>query len=74
MNLNLPPDLEAKLNRLATSTGRVPEQVAIELLTESVEYDEWYRGEGEKARSTAQGRQLREHAEVVSLVRERFPD
>ena len=74
MNLNLPPDLEAKLNRLATSTGRVPEQVAIELLTESVEYDEWYRGEVEKARSTAQGGQLREHAEVVSLVRERFPD
>jgi hypothetical protein len=32
MELRVPPDLEAKLNRLAESTGRTAEQLALDLL------------------------------------------
>jgi hypothetical protein len=43
-----PPELEAKLTRLAAETGRTADQVAIDLLASSVDHDEWFRSEVEK--------------------------
>jgi predicted transcriptional regulator len=43
MNLQVPPELEAKLTRLAAETGRTVDQVALELLASSVDHDEWFR-------------------------------
>ena len=37
MDLHIPPELEAKLNQIAAETGRNADQVALELLGESVE-------------------------------------
>lgn len=74
MNLNVPPELEAKLNRLAAETGGDPEQVALDLLNESIEYDEWFRDEVEKGRIASRGGHFLEHDEVVSRIRERFRD
>jgi hypothetical protein len=48
MNLQVPPELEAKLTRLAAQTGRTADQVAIDLLVSSVDHDEWFRGEVER--------------------------
>jgi predicted transcriptional regulator len=49
MNLQVPPELEAKLTRLATETGRTVDQVALDLLANSMDHDEWFRGEVERA-------------------------
>ena len=53
MNLQVPPELEAKLTRLAAETGRTADQVALDLLASSVDHDEWFRGEVEKGRTAA---------------------
>jgi predicted transcriptional regulator len=49
MNLQVPPELEAKLMRLAAETGRTVDQVALDLLASSVDHDEWFRREVERA-------------------------
>jgi hypothetical protein len=49
--LEVPPELEAKLTRLAAETGRTADQVAIGLLASSVDHHQWFRGEVEKGRA-----------------------
>jgi predicted transcriptional regulator len=61
-----PPELEAKLTRLAAETGRTADQVAIDLLASSVDYDNRFRGEVEKGRASARERRLLEHDDVVA--------
>ncbi|HWB30961.1 MAG TPA: hypothetical protein VG736_10690 [Vicinamibacterales bacterium] len=53
MNVPIPPELEARLARMAAETGRTVDQVAIDLLTSSVDHDEWFRAEVEKGRTSA---------------------
>lgn len=48
MNLRVPPELEARLTRLAEETGRTVDQVALDLLASSVDHDEGFRREVEK--------------------------
>jgi predicted transcriptional regulator len=45
MRLDVPPDLEARLNRVAAETGRDATQLALDLLARSVEHEEWFRRE-----------------------------
>jgi predicted transcriptional regulator len=68
MNLQVPPELEAKLTRLATETGRTVDQVALDLLASSMDHDEWFRGEVEKGRTAAREGRLLEHDEVASRM------
>lgn len=68
MNLQVPPELEAKLNRLAAQTGRTADQVALDLLANCVEYDEWFRSEVEKGRLSAKEGRLLNHEEVSSRI------
>ena len=49
MDLQVPPELEEKLNRLAARTGRTADQVALDLLSNSVEHDEWFRLKSKKS-------------------------
>jgi predicted transcriptional regulator len=53
VNMQVPPELEAKLTRLAAETGRTVDQVAVDLLTTSMDHDEWFRAEVEKGRTAA---------------------
>lgn len=73
MNLHVPPELEAKLNRLAARTGRNTDQVALDLLANSVEYDDWFRREVEKGRFAAREDRLVDHDEVASRIDRRYP-
>ena len=68
MNLQVPPELEAKLTRLATETGRSVDQVALDLLASLMDHDEWFRGEVEKGRTAAREGRLLEHNEVASRM------
>jgi predicted transcriptional regulator len=53
MDLHVPPELEAKLARLAAETGRSADQMALQLLADSVDHDHWFRREVEKGRLSA---------------------
>ena len=72
MNLQVPPELEAKLTRLAAETGRTVDQVALDLLASSIDHDEWFRAEVEKGRASASEGRLVEHDEVVSRMDRRY--
>ena len=66
MNLQVPPELEATLIRLAAERGRTADQVALYLLGSSVDHDEWFRTEVEKGRTAACEGRLLEHVDVAA--------
>lgn len=72
MNLQVPPELEAKLARLAAETGRTVDQVALDLLTTSVDHDAWFRAEVEKGREAAREGRLLEHDDVAARMDRRY--
>jgi predicted transcriptional regulator len=72
MNLQVPPELEAKLTRLAAETGRTADQVALDLLASSVDHDEWFRAEIEKGRAAAREGRLIEHDDVAARMDRRY--
>src|ERR671930_2666595 len=72
MNLQIPPELEAKLTRLAAETGRTADQVAIDLLASSIDHDEWFRAEVEKGRAAAREGRLIEHDDVAARMDRRY--
>ena len=72
MNLQVPPELEAKLTRLATETGRTVDQVALDLLASSVDHDKWFRAEVEKGRAAAREGKLIEHDDVAARMDRRY--
>jgi len=72
MNLLVPPDLEAKLARLAEERGRTVDQVALDLLTSSVDHDEWFRQEVEKGRTSAREGRLIDHEDVAARMDRRY--
>ena len=71
MELRLPAELEAKLNRLAETTGQTAEQLALDLLTTSVAHDEWFRREVEKGRASAGAGRLLDRDEVIARIEKR---
>jgi predicted transcriptional regulator len=72
MNLQVPPELEAKLTRLAAGTGRSPDQVALDLLANSLDHDEWFRAEVEKGRAAARDGKLLKHDDVAARMDGRY--
>jgi predicted transcriptional regulator len=72
MNLQVPPELEAKLTRLAAETGRTADQVALDLLASSVDHGEWFRSEVEKGRSAAREGRMLEHDDIVARMDQRY--
>jgi predicted transcriptional regulator len=72
MDLHVPPELEARLNRLAAETGRNADQVALDLLGNSMDHDDWFRREVEKGRVAAREGRLLDHVEVASRIDQRY--
>lgn len=72
MELHVPPELEAKLTRMAAETGRTADQVALDLLASSVGHDEWFRAEVEKGRDAAREGRLIEHEDVAARMDRRY--
>jgi len=48
MEIPLAPDLEAKLNRIASQSGKGARQIVEELVSNYFDHDEWFRQEVEK--------------------------
>lgn len=72
MDLRVPPDLEARLSRLAAERGREVDQVALELLTSSIDYDDWFRREVERGRASAREGRLLDLDVVAARINDRY--
>jgi RHH-type rel operon transcriptional repressor/antitoxin RelB len=72
MELNLKPELEARIARLARDTGRDAEDVVEQLLQSFLDYDDWFRHEVRKGIDEADRGELIDHQDLVSLVERRL--
>jgi len=73
MEVNLSPDLEAKLNRKAAQQGRDSQSLVQEAVERMVSYDEWFVREVEKGLAAADRSEFVEHEEVGKLIDSRYP-
>jgi predicted transcriptional regulator len=64
MEVNLNPDLQARLALLAAEQGRDSETLAREAIERFVDYDEWFVGEVAKGLAAADRGDLLTHEEV----------
>ena len=64
VELNLPPDLQTKLTRIAAHRGSDPETLAREAVERFVDYDEWFVGEVEKGLAAIERGAVLSHVEV----------
>ena len=68
MDLHVPPELEAKLSRLAAESGRNVDHVALDLLTSSVDHGEWFRNEVQRGRASARDGRLIDQDVVAARI------
>jgi predicted transcriptional regulator len=68
MQVNLPPELQAKLDRIAAKEGREPESLVNEAVERLVSYDEWFIRQVEKGLAQVERGEVFEHEEVVAKV------
>lgn len=73
MEVDLAPDLEAKLDRLAAQQGRDPKALVREAVERLVNYDEWFIREVEKGLAAADRGEFIEHEEIGKLIDRRYP-
>jgi predicted transcriptional regulator len=73
MEVNISPELEAKLNRKAAQQGRDSQSLVQEAIERLVSYDEWFSREVERGLAAADRGEFLEHEEVGKLIDSRFP-
>jgi predicted transcriptional regulator len=73
MEVNIGPDLQAKLNRLATERGRDTQTLVREAIQRFVDYDEWFLRQVEEGLAAADGGELIDHEDIGKLVDRRYP-
>ena len=74
MQIDFPPELESKLNRIASEQGRKSEALVFEAVERLVGYDEWFVREVGKGVAAAESGRFVEHSEVRSMIEARYPD
>lgn len=72
MQINIPSDLQAKLDRIAQKQGCAPESIVNEAIGRLVEYDEWFIRQVERGLAQLERGELLEHEEVVSRMENLF--
>jgi predicted transcriptional regulator len=70
MQVNLPPDLQAKLDRIAAQQGREPQSLVNEAVERLLGYDEWFIGQVEKGLAQVERGEVFEHEEVTAKIEE----
>jgi predicted transcriptional regulator len=73
MEIDLTPELEAKLTRLAAEQGRETRALVREAVERFVDYDEWFVREVEKGLAAADRGELVDHEEIGKLIDHRYP-
>ena len=72
MEISLAPELEAKLNRIASDAGKGPTQVVQELVAQYLEHDEWFRQEVKKGLESLDHGNAISHEEVRRRMDQQF--
>jgi predicted transcriptional regulator len=73
MEVNIGPDLQAKLARLANERGRDTEALEQEAIERFVGYDEWFLREVETGLAAADRGEFIDHADIGKLISRRYP-
>jgi predicted transcriptional regulator len=73
MEVNLNPDLQARLTQLAAEQGRDTEALAREAIERLVDYDEWFLREVDKGLAAADRGEFIEHEDIGKLIQSRYP-
>jgi len=73
MEVNLSPDLQAKLSRLAAERGSDAQALVQEAVERFVDYDEWFLREVEKGLAAADRGELVDHQDIGKLIQSRYP-
>jgi predicted transcriptional regulator len=74
MQIDFPPELQGKLNRIAAEQGKNSEALVFEAVERLVGYDEWFVREVEKGVAAAESGRFAEHSEVRGMIEARYPD
>jgi predicted transcriptional regulator len=72
MEVQLTPDLQAKLTRLAAESGRDTQALVQEAVERFVDYDEWFLRAVDKGLAAAERDELVDHEEVGKLIDSRY--
>jgi predicted transcriptional regulator len=72
MEVNLNPDLQARLARLAADRGSDADTLVQEAIERLVDYDEWFLQEVRKGLAAADRGELIDHDEVGKLIDSRY--
>ena len=72
MEVNLNPDLQAKLIRLAADHGSDTGTLVQEAIERFVEYDKWFLGEVDKGVAAADRGELVDHEDIGKLIHSRY--
>jgi predicted transcriptional regulator len=73
MPLNLPPELESKLARIAAERGCDADALAREAIERFLDYDAWFVQEVNKGLAAADRGDFIEHDDVRKLIDSRYP-
>lgn len=68
MEVRLSPDKQARLQEIASRTGKNPEQMVEEAVDRMLEYEESFARAVEEGRSSARRGELLEHDDVVERI------
>lgn len=68
MEIHFAPEVEAKLNDLASGSGRGPEQLVQELVKSYLDHDQWFRKEVQKGLEQLDHGEFIEHDDVVARI------
>jgi len=64
MEISFAPELEAKLNEIASQTGKGPDEVVRELVANYLDHDQWFRLEVAKGIASLDQGKFVSHDEV----------
>ena len=68
MEVKLSPELQAKLDRIASQQGRDPESLVHEAVERLADYDEWFVRQVEKGLAQVERGEVLEHEEVAARM------
>ena len=72
MAVQINPDLEAKLSRLAAEQGRLTEELIEEALERLVDHDDWLQREIDKGLAAADMGDFVDHSDIRTLIDSRY--
>lgn len=74
MEVTLPPDMQAKLTRMAHERGTDAEALAREAIERLIDYDDWFVREVEKGLAQIERGEILTHEEVGARLEKRFTE